>query len=323
MSDFVGREAEGRAIVVSVQKERAVLLVGRSAIGKSALLEFLQPAFSAFALTICIDKIAPFGNFLRDLHTALWDQKILKNLERGPGPPGAAVGPREGKAEYYKDIDEARKSFGKLAPNNDSKAKLLVEALEKYKTTANRVILVIDDLSGVTASMIPWIVELERCCTIVAAAYPETVHKAGAKRALKLFDEVKLGELTKKESETLLDQLIAHYRVHADDLAAYRTKVLALSNGIPGELVRLVKYHSTEAIVKVRDVHGQGFVDREERGIAILPILFAFGGLFIAYRYIARARGDIDGYVLSGIAIAVFFIMQFFLRGGAFKVKSS
>jgi hypothetical protein len=310
MSDFVGREAEGRAIVVSVQKERAVLLVGRSAIGKSALLEFLQPAFSAFALTICIDKIAPFGNFLRDLHTALWDQKILKNLDQG-------------KAEYYKDIDEARKSFGKIAPNNDSKAKLLVEALEKYKTTANRVILVIDDLSGVTASMIPWIVELERVCTIVAAAYPETVHKAGAKRALKLFDEVKLGELTKKESETLLDQLIAHYRVHADDLAAYRTKVLALSNGIPGELVRLVKYHSTEAIVKVRDVHGQGFVDREERGISILPILFAFAGLFVAYRYIARARGDIDGYVLSGIAIAVFFIMQFFLRGGAFKVKSS
>ena len=54
----------------------------------------------------------------------------------------------------------------------------------------------------------------------------------------------------------------------------------------------------------------QTFAERDERGIALAPILFACGAFFIAWRYIARARGDLDAYVLSGIAVGVFFVAR-------------
>jgi hypothetical protein len=83
------------------------------------------------------------------------------------------------------------------------------------------------------------------------------------------------------------------YRIHTDDQAVNKQRVLSLAAGIPGELERLVKYHSSEPLVKSRDVAqlGQGSVDREESGIALAPILFALGAFTVAWRYITRARG--------------------------------
>jgi hypothetical protein len=104
----------------------------------------------------------------------------------------------------------------------------------------------------------------------------------------------------------------------------YRQNVLARAAGNPGELVRLVKYHSSETLVHARDVlhAGQQFVDREERGVAILPILIALSAFAIAWRYIARARGDLDAYVISGIVIAAVFVARGFM-GRSLKPKSS
>jgi hypothetical protein len=74
----------------------------------------------------------------------------------------------------------------------------------------------------------------------------------------------------------------------------------------------LVKYRSSEPLVKAREVAqlGQGSVDREESGIALAPTLFALGAFTVAWRYIARARGDLDADVLSGILVGVLMVAR-------------
>jgi hypothetical protein len=106
--------------------------------------------------------------------------------------------------------------------------------------------------------------------------------------------------------------LMLEHKIHTDDAAVYRQRVLSIAAGIPGELERLVKYHSSEPLVKSREVTqlGQGSVDREESGIAPAPILFALGAFTVAWRYIAWARGDLDADVLSGILVGVFMVAR-------------
>ena len=90
-----------------------------------------------------------------------------------------------------------------------------------------------------------------------------------------------------------------------------------------GKLEWLVKYHAVEPIVKARKIAqlGQGVVDREESGVATAPIILALGAFTVAWRYIARARGDLDAYVLSGILVGVLMIARVTF-GRALRLKS-
>jgi AAA ATPase domain len=307
---FIGREAEGRALLTSVQKGRSVLVSGPSGIGKSVLLEFIHPALETDRLTICVDRVAPFGAFLRDTFTVLWDAR--------------ALGDQLPADERYKDLETDRKTWTKANPSNDTKARSIIAALEQWGATNTRPAFLIDDVTGITQSVIPWLVELERVCTLIVACTPETTRKTGTKRFWKLLEEVRLNPFSSREAALLLDQLMLEHRVVADHPDVYRQNVLARASGNPGELARLVKYHSSEALVHARDVltAGQQFIEREERGIAILPIVFALSAFAIAWRYIARARGDLDAYVLSGIAVGVFFVARL-LFAKTFKPRSS
>ena len=148
--------------------------------------------------------------------------------------------------------------------------------------------------------------------------------RSGTKRFWKRFDEVQLERLGKKESMQLLEQLIDRYRVNADEPEVYRRRVLSLAQGSPFELTRLVKYHASETIVKTRDLGGysQSFVERDEKGVALAPLLLVFAAVGIAMRYIARAQGDLDLYVIGGISIGVFIVIGPFLRS-SLKPRSS
>jgi ABC-type phosphate/phosphonate transport system ATPase subunit len=112
---FTAREPQARAILNAVNKHHHVLVTGRSGIGKTALLEFIAPVLEASALTIQLERVAPFGNFLRELHMALWDAKALTGQTT--------------------DLDADRKAFNKANPNNDTKARSLVEILERWAGT--------------------------------------------------------------------------------------------------------------------------------------------------------------------------------------------
>jgi energy-coupling factor transporter ATP-binding protein EcfA2 len=308
---FTAREIEAQSLLEHVRKQRSVLVLGRGGIGKSSLLEHCAGILKVDMLVLKLERVAPFANFLRDLFNQLWTARALDACTFLPDDA------------LYADLEESRKLWMKFHPNNDTKARSLKDSLEKYAVREARAVIVIDDLTGISPTIVPWIVELEQVCTLVCAVQFEVLRKAGTKRAWKVFEELRLEPFNPRDSNLILEGLMLEYRIHTDDEAVYKQRVLSLAAGIPGELERLVKYHSSEPLVKAREVAqlGQGSVDREESGIALAPILLALGAFTVAWRYIARARGDLDAYVLSGILIGVFIVARVgFLR--ALKSRS-
>jgi hypothetical protein len=145
-------------------------------------------------------------------------------------------------------------------------------------------VMVIDDLTGISPTHGTMVLELEQVCTLVRAAPFEVLHKAGTKRAWQVFEELQLEPLNPRDANTILEGLMLEHEIQTADEAVYKQRVLAIAAGIPGELERLVKYHSSEPLVNAREVAqlGQGSVDREESGIALAPILFALGAFTVA-----------------------------------------
>lgn len=292
--EFVGRNAEARALLANVEMKRSTLVVGGPGVGKSALLRFLEPVLESMGTYLPATRVGPgFGGFLRELFEGLWAQTKLVGVE------GAGLG---------KDLRADLKSWGKHCPSNDEKAKWIMERVGEL----GNVIVAIDDAHGVTPSNRPWLERLTEVATVVATVDPKALTKPGSKRFWKRFDEVRLEALSAGEAGELLDLLVKRYRVTADEPEIYRRRVLEIAQGNPFELERLVKHHSAEVLVKSRDLGhlGEDFVERDVKQVALAPLLAVGGALAIAGRYIARAQGDLDMYVLSGIGIAVFIVIM-------------
>lgn len=296
---FVGRKEEGRAVLLSVRAGRGVVLSAPPGYGKTALLRELLPALEAWAPVVWTERVAPFGAFLKDLFRGLWDAGVpVEGVGRG------------------KDLEADLKAWQRRYPGNEEKARSLLKALKRPEGV-NPITLVVDDATGLTPSMVPWLVAFAEAATLVLAVHPETLRKAGTKRLWMRLDRVDLPPLSPKETRELARALVERYGVVAEDLEAYLNRVVSLSGGVPGEVERLVRYVSAEDIVRNRDVgtgYAEGLARREERGIALAPILLVAGGVAIAARYLGLARGEMDLYVAGGLGIAAFVVLGPWLR---------
>lgn len=308
IDDFVGREAEARTILANTDKAHNTLVVGGSGIGKSALLEFLSPVIEERAVALHITRHAPFGMYLKEIYTGLWDARLIGKTHEAS---------YDGSPDLQMDI----KDWGKQHPTNQEKAKHLVHELKRVAEN-KPVVMLVDDASGITPTSRPWLEQVSEVAVMVAAVDPKALKNH--KRFWRRFDEVKLEPLNRADSTALATKLIERYNVTADDPEVYKRRLIELSGGSPFELERLVKYHSADAVVRTRDMGhaSQNFVERDEKGVAIAPVLLLFAAWGIALRYIARAQGDLDLYVIGGISIAVMIVFSPFLRS-ALKPRSS
>lgn len=289
---FIGRIRELSTLVGNIARHHSTLVIGDHGSGKTALLQALAAMPDLGRSVVAVERFTPFGTFLRDLYGGLWQQELL---------PGRGA-----------DLGADLRSWSRRHPNNDARARNLLALLCERPDT----LIVVDDAAGVTPTNRPHLERLVEIVTVVAAVHPSALAKRGTKRFWKRFDELRLPPLDRSESERLLARLVERHGVRADEPAIYRRTVLELAQGNPFELCRLVRYHSTEALVATRDLHehGQSFVERDVRGVVLAPLLLVIGAAGIALRYIARAQGDLDLYVLGGISIAVFVVLGPWLR---------
>ena len=74
---------------------------------------------------------------------------------------------------------------------------------------------------------------------------------------------------------------------------------------------------STHDLVTNRDIgstFAQHAARREERGIALAPVLLVLGGVAMVTKYVGLARGEMDMYLMGGVGIALFMVAGPFLR---------
>lgn len=291
--DFVGREAQARTILGNIESGNSSLIIGEAGMGKSALLDFIEPALQDLGTVIHASRVSPFGTLLREMFTGLWEAGLTPDRTNVAG------------------VDW--KAFGKANPSNDEKAAAILKLIEAAK---DKIILVLDDASGITPTSRPWLEQFVEATIMIATVVPEALRKAGTKRFWKRFDEIRLERLSKAESAEMLEHLMTRFRVVADEPEVYRRRVLELGQGSPFELQRLVKYHSSQSLVKTRDLIGssQNFVERDEKGVSLAPLLLIGGAFVIAGRYIARAQGDMDLYVIAGVGMALMIVFGPWLR---------
>src|SRR5690606_32149190 len=116
IDEFVGRNAEARALLANVEMKRSTLVVGGPGVGKSALLRFLEPVLESMGTYLPASRVGPgFAGFLRELFEGLWAQGLLAGVE------GAGAG---------KDLRADLKSWRRHCSSNDEKAKWLLERIE-------------------------------------------------------------------------------------------------------------------------------------------------------------------------------------------------
>lgn len=291
--DFIGRNEEGRALILSARAGRSVVLVAPTGYGKSALLTELAPTLDTLALTLRIPRAAPFGTFLADLAGAL--------IDAGVSLPGTDL-----------------PGWKKAHQGNDLKARSLVTVLRDYRTTgAAAPVLLVDDATGLTQSMVPALLAFAEHAAVVCAVQPETTRKVGLSRWWNRCDRVDLGPLDRAQARALVDDLTARYAIVAEDMGAYKNRVLSLAEGVPGEIERLVRYVSTHDLVTNRDIgstFAQHAAQRQERGIALAPVLLVLGGVAMVTKYVGLARGEMDMYLMGGVGIAFFMVAGPFMR---------
>ena len=299
LEHFVGRDAEARLILNNLTARRSTLILGEAGVGKTALLEVLEPVLREEGKLIHCTRLSPFGAFIREVFTGLHDLRIIP--------------------DQTSSVSDDMKLWGKQNATNEEKARALLDLMRAHSD----IIVVIDDASGVTQSSRPWLEQMLEVTTVLAATDPSALKKTGSKRFWKRFDEVSLDRLSKEESAELLEHLMSHYSINADEPEVYKRRVLDLAQGSPFELQRLVKYHSSESIVRTRDLgsYSQQFVERDVKQVAIAPILLILAAFMVAGRYIARAQDNQDLYVVSGILMAFMIVFSPWLRS-ALKPRS-
>jgi len=299
INDFVGRDAQARALISNSDAQHSSLIVAEAGYGKTALIDFVSPLLASSGKLISTSRVGPgFGSWLKELFEGLWQHKLI---------------PKQS-TNYQDDL----KAWTKTHASNDLKAQSLISICE-----GQSLIITIDDASGITPSNRPWLIKFVEVCIVIAAIDSSALKKAGTKRFWKLFDEIKLEPLSHQESKDLLDKLMERYSITTDEEEIYKRAVLDLAQGSPFELNRLVKYHSSEALVKSREINSGShvFVERDVKQIALAPILFIAGAFAIAGRYIARVQGDMDVYVLSAIGLGLLVVFAPLLRS-ALKPRS-
>ena len=300
---LVGRQPEARAILHALEKNRSILVTGIGGVGKTALLTTLSPLIRDMGVTVWVDHIAPWGATLGELFVQLHDARALGDQLDTP--------------QRYTSLEDDRKAWNKRHANSELKAKAFLRAFEQWQATRTRITLIVDDVSGISPSITPWLVAWTAHANLIVCTTPEGLAKNGTRRFWKTLELIHLQPLNQTQSRELVKQLAAQHHVVAKDPEVYLERVVSLSQGIPGEANRLVKYHSSDTIIDASSSLslGQTFGAREERGIAIAPIIVAFAALSLAWRYVARAQGDMNAYVLSGIVMAAAAIITTLGRG--------
>ena len=280
----VGRQAELGKLQENLNKGIDSLLVGPVGVGKSHLLGLLEGD-----RTIRVKGLGPVRQAIIEIAEALHNAGVFQpedDQKRRDGDAG--------------DFEAVKKRHTRTSIQGWTEM-----VLDSVKP--NAWVLIVDDLSDLTASAARLIHRLNKKFVIIAALHEV---KAGYEKYFWRFDRVALANLPRADAR----QLIRQCAVGADveDLRMLQTCVLQQSAGNPRAIVEIVGRLRKEAAITrsaVRDVVHTGARPR----IDLTPGLIVVAMVLLAARFIARGIGSVDGYVIAGVGSAFVMGIRFFL----------
>lgn len=272
----VGRDEELRQLKDNLSKSIDTLLLGPIGVGKSYLLALLsaENALKVKTLTPAKESLI---NIAEGLH------KIGRLCPDGPD-----------KFETFKKQHTRTTIQGWTD--------MVLNSVEK-----DEFVLIVDDLSDMTASIGRLIDKLNSKFTIIAAL-PE-VRKPYEKHFWK-FDRLEIEHLSTADSKKLIRQCTAGANI--EDYRMTETNILQQSAGNPRAIIEIVERFRKEPAVTrsvVRDVLHTGARNQIDLTFAVVLLLLAV----VAARFFMRGIGSMEGYVLAGIGSALLVGIRFFM----------
>ncbi len=216
------------------------------------------------------------------------------------------------------NIAEGLHKIGRLCPDGSDK----FETFKKQHTRTtiqgwtdmvlgsvekDEFVLIVDDLSDMTASVGRLIDKLNSKFTIIAAL-PE-VRRSYEKHFWK-FDRVEIECLSTADAKKLICQCTAGANI--EDYRMTETNILQQSAGNPRAIIEIVERFRKEPAVTrsvVRDVLHTGARNQIDLTFAVVLLLLAV----VAARFFMRGIGSMEGYVLAGIGSALLVGIRFFM----------
>lgn len=275
MGKTVGRDEELCQLTDNLSKGIDTLLLGPIGVGKSHLLALLDAENALVVKTLSPAKEALI-NLAKELH------KIGRLCPDGP------------------DFETIKKQHTRTTIQGWTD--MVLGSVKK-----NEFVLIVDDLSDMTASVGRLIDKLNRKFTIIAAL-PE-VRKPYEKYFWR-FDRVEIEHLCAADAKKLIRQCAAGANI--EDYAMTETRVLQQSAGNPRAIIEIMERLRKEPAVTrsaVRDVSHTGARDQIDLTFAVVLILL----FVVAARFFMRGIGSMEGYVLAGIGSAILVGIRFFM----------
>jgi integrase/recombinase XerD len=168
-------------------------------------------------------------------------------------------------------------------------------------------VLIVDDLSDLSASVGRVLDQLNRTFVLFAAAVE--IRKPYERHFWKL-ERVPVGNLSRAEASDLIRQ--AAYGAEIEDYRLFETHVLQQSAGNPRAILEMVDRLRKEPSISRSAVRGVGHEGARGK-LDLTPALVVIGAALFAFRYVSRGMDSIDGYMLAGIGSAVVMVLRFFL----------
>ncbi len=294
---FIGRSDERKKALQAVEHGQNVLLVGRSGIGRKALLHSLRGEFEGYVLPAGTNKNALLG-LARTIH-----EDVGLTISISLLPARTQKRAQRGEAIVWEDLNHPLtripQIYEVLAASLEGKDKrIFIESLE------------------VAPQQAEFFAQLLGVAQVIACM--DTVNRRN--RVMKMLYKFQYRlDLRQMSLNDASDIATAWTKAHgvrfANDKtqAAFVRHVAQDSGGIPA--VMLAMMQSAKATGEITPATVREFQpENARRYFDMTPFLIIVMVVFMAMRYASRGLSEIEAYMLSGMGSALMFGMMFLLR---------
>jgi len=289
-SQLVGREIEARKITDLINKNISVVVVGKTGIGKSELVNSLRFDRKVLEVEDCKEFKKALANILLYLFNG--DKESVLQL-------------------FYPDTDPAKLSVQLNKESVPAICRLLMQL-----TKPHEYILKIGDIENITPSVVKALEILKDHFVILTTARVVKMQSAGF---IWNFERVELENLSRANSLRLTHYLIQD--LEPEDSEYTRNKVWDISEGNPRMIQELCGRFRKEPILDKETVSDicSNYIGKQTQEIDMSIYLFIIFGALTLLRYLGRETHNPSLRFIGGVAMIVLMFGRYFFNSAKRK----